>query len=57
MSQATAWSLREVWTRKPIYPGHTLPTAFAPVVVGVVLARHDGVFAAGPAVWRSSPAG
>jgi 1,4-dihydroxy-2-naphthoate octaprenyltransferase len=49
MSQASAWSLREVWTRKLIYPGHTFPTAFAPVVVAVALAKHDGIFAAGPA--------
>jgi 1,4-dihydroxy-2-naphthoate polyprenyltransferase len=50
MAQATAWSLREIWTRKLIYPGHTFPTAFAPVIVGVALARHNGVFAAGPAL-------
>lgn len=33
-----------------LYPGHTLPTAAAPVLVGVGLALHDGVFAAGPAL-------
>ena len=45
MSQAFAWTRREVWTRKLLYPGHTLPTAIAPVVVAAGLARHDGVFA------------
>jgi 1,4-dihydroxy-2-naphthoate octaprenyltransferase len=49
MSQASAWSLREVWTRKLIYPGHSLPTAIASVLVAMGLAHHDGVFAAGPA--------
>jgi 1,4-dihydroxy-2-naphthoate octaprenyltransferase len=48
MSQAFAWTRREVWTRKLLYPGHTLPTAIAPVVVAIGLARHDGVFAALP---------
>jgi 1,4-dihydroxy-2-naphthoate octaprenyltransferase len=42
--------VRAVWTRKLIYPGHTLPTALGPVVVAVGLAWHDGVFAAGPAL-------
>jgi 1,4-dihydroxy-2-naphthoate polyprenyltransferase len=50
MSQASAWSLREVWTRKLLYPGHTLPTAIAPVLVAMGLARHDGLLAAGPAL-------
>jgi 1,4-dihydroxy-2-naphthoate octaprenyltransferase len=49
MSQASAWSLREVWTRKLIYPGHSLPTAIASVLVAMGLAHHDDVFAAGPA--------
>lgn len=31
-----------------LYPGHTLPTAAAPVLVGVGLAAHDGVFALWP---------
>ena len=48
MSQAFAWTRREVWTRKLIYPGHTLPTAIAPVIVAIGLAHHDGVFAAVP---------
>jgi len=42
-------SLREIWTRKLIYPGHTLPTAIAPVIVGIGLAVRDGVFAPLPA--------
>jgi 1,4-dihydroxy-2-naphthoate octaprenyltransferase len=49
MSQASDWSLREVWTRKLLYPGHTFPTATAPVLVAIGLAHHDGVFAALPA--------
>ena len=50
MEQASAWSRREVWTRKLLYPGHTFPTAIAPVAVGIGLAHHDGVLAAGPAL-------
>jgi 1,4-dihydroxy-2-naphthoate octaprenyltransferase len=50
MAQAAVWSLREVWTRKLLYPGHTLPTALAPVVVAIGLAYHDGVFALWPAL-------
>jgi 1,4-dihydroxy-2-naphthoate polyprenyltransferase len=42
-------SLREVWTRKLIYPGHTFPTAAAPVIVALGLAYHDGVLAPLPA--------
>jgi 1,4-dihydroxy-2-naphthoate polyprenyltransferase len=48
MSQASVWSRREVWTRKLLYPGHTLPTAAAPVIVAIGLAHHDRVFAALP---------
>jgi 1,4-dihydroxy-2-naphthoate octaprenyltransferase len=44
------WSRREVWTRKLIYPGHTFPTAVAPVIVAIGLASHDGVFAPLPAL-------
>ncbi len=50
MSQASVWSRREVWTRKLLYPGHTFPTAAAPVIVAIGLAHHDRVFAALPAV-------
>lgn len=32
-----------------LYPGHTLPTALAPVLVAAGLAVHDRVFAAWPA--------
>jgi 1,4-dihydroxy-2-naphthoate octaprenyltransferase len=45
MAQAFAWTRREVWTRKLLYPGHTFPTAIAPIVVAIGLAIHDGVFA------------
>lgn len=41
---------RQLWTRLLLYPGHTLPTAAAPVLVGTGLAWRDGVFAAGPAL-------
>ncbi len=50
MNRAPTVSRREIWTRKLIYPGHTFPTAFAPVIVAVGLAYHDRVFAAGPAL-------
>ncbi|HSM19020.1 MAG TPA: UbiA family prenyltransferase [Hyphomicrobiales bacterium] len=50
MDQAREWTGREVWTRKLLYPAHTLPTAAAPVVVAVGLAIHDGVFAPVPAL-------
>lgn len=43
-------SARALWTRLLLYPGHTLPTAAAPVLVGIGLAAHDGVLAWGPAV-------
>jgi 1,4-dihydroxy-2-naphthoate octaprenyltransferase len=48
MSQALVWTRREVWTRKLIYPGHTLPTAVAPILVAIGLAMHDRVFSAVP---------
>ena len=50
MAQASVWTRREVWTRKLLYPGHTLPTAISPVMVGMALAYHDRVFAALPAL-------
>jgi 1,4-dihydroxy-2-naphthoate octaprenyltransferase len=43
-------SRREIWTRKLLYPGHTLPTAAAPVIVAIGLAIHDRVFAFVPAL-------
>ncbi len=48
MGQASVWSRRELWTRKLLYPGHTFPTAAAPVIVAIGLAHHDRVFAALP---------
>lgn len=50
MTDMPIWSRREVWTRKLLYPGHTFPTAFAPVIVAIGLAYHDRVFAPGPAL-------
>ena len=43
-------SKRDIWTRKLLYPGHTLPTAAAPVIVAAGLALHYGVFAPLPAI-------
>lgn len=43
-------SRRQIWTHWLVYPGHTLPTALAPVAVGVGLAIHDDVFAPLPAL-------
>jgi 1,4-dihydroxy-2-naphthoate octaprenyltransferase len=40
---------RELWLRLLLYPTHTLPTAAAPVLVGMALAWRDGVFAFWPA--------
>jgi len=45
MLMATELSAREIWTRLLLYPSHTLPTAAAPVLVGIGLAVRDGVFA------------
>jgi 1,4-dihydroxy-2-naphthoate octaprenyltransferase len=50
MDEALIWSRREIWTRKLLYPGHTFPTAAAPVIVAIGLAYHDGVFAPFPAL-------
>ena len=41
-------SRRDLWVHLMLYPGHTLPTAAAPILVGTGLAIHDGVFAPGP---------
>lgn len=43
-------SRRDIWVRLLLYPGHTLPTAAAPVIVAVGLAVHDRVFAPLPAL-------
>ena len=48
MAQAQAWTRGEVWRRKLLYPGHTLPTAAAPVAVACGLAVRDHVFSAAP---------
>jgi len=48
MAQAFAWTRREVLTRKLLYPGHTFPTAAAPIIVAIGLAWHDRVFAVLP---------
>ena len=50
-STSPTLSRRALWTRLLLYPGHTLPTAAAPVLVGVGLAWRDGVFAPWPALW------
>jgi 1,4-dihydroxy-2-naphthoate octaprenyltransferase len=42
-------SRREIWVRLLLYPGHTLPTAAAPLLIAVGLALRDHVFAALPA--------
>lgn len=43
-------SHRRIWVELLLYPGHTLPTAAAPVLVAVGLAIHEGVFAWLPAL-------
>ena len=48
MDRSLEWSRNELWVRKLLYPGHTLPTAAAPAVVAAGLALHDHVFAATP---------
>jgi 1,4-dihydroxy-2-naphthoate octaprenyltransferase len=50
MTQAQAWTRGEVWMRKLLYPGHTLPTVAAPVMVACGLAVHERAFAPGPAL-------
>jgi 1,4-dihydroxy-2-naphthoate octaprenyltransferase len=48
MDRSLEWSRGELWVRKLLYPGHTLPTAAAPAIVAAGLAFHDHVFAATP---------
>jgi 1,4-dihydroxy-2-naphthoate octaprenyltransferase len=43
-------STRAIWIDLLLYPTHSLPTALAPVLVGVGLALHDRVFAPIPAL-------
>lgn len=38
-------SAREIWIRLLLYPSHTLPTAAAPVLVGIGLAVRDHIYA------------
>jgi len=42
-------SRRDLWIHWLVYPGHSLPTAAAPVLVAMALATRDHVFAALPA--------
>jgi 1,4-dihydroxy-2-naphthoate octaprenyltransferase len=41
---AVSLPTRKLWMQLLLYPGHTLPTAAAPVLVGAGLAVRDGVF-------------
>jgi len=41
---------RTIWVDLLLYPTHSLPTAAAPVLVGVGLAIHEGVFSWAPAL-------
>jgi 1,4-dihydroxy-2-naphthoate octaprenyltransferase len=41
---------RSIWVDLLLYPTHSIPTAAAPVLVGLGLAAHDGVLAPGPAL-------
>lgn len=41
---------RGIWVQLLLYPGHTLPTAAAPLAVAIGLAAHDRVLAFGPAL-------
>jgi 1,4-dihydroxy-2-naphthoate polyprenyltransferase len=50
MEPSPAWTRGEVWRRKLLYPGHTLPTAAAPVLVACGLAARDHAFSAAPAL-------
>jgi len=43
-------SARTIWIDLLLYPTHSLPTAAAPVLVGLGLAAHDGVLAPLPAL-------
>lgn len=45
MVNPAALNAREIWIRLLLYPSHTLPTAAAPVLVGVGLAVRDHIFA------------
>jgi 1,4-dihydroxy-2-naphthoate polyprenyltransferase len=43
-------SRRDIWIHWLIYPGHSLPTAAAPVLVAMALAFRDHIFALAPAL-------
>jgi 1,4-dihydroxy-2-naphthoate octaprenyltransferase len=45
MAAPAALTAREIWIRLLLYPSHTLPTAAAPVLVGIGLAFRDHIFA------------
>ncbi|MDD5176157.1 MAG: UbiA family prenyltransferase [Sterolibacterium sp.] len=45
MTGPSELSAREIWIRLLLYPSHTLPTAAAPVLVGIGLALRDDIFA------------
>jgi len=47
---APAPTVHGIWVDLLLYPTHSLPTAAAPVLVGLGLAYHDGVFAPLPAL-------
>jgi 1,4-dihydroxy-2-naphthoate octaprenyltransferase len=48
--EARSTTARAIWVDLLLYPTHSLPTAVAPVLVGVGLAIHDGVLAPLPAL-------
>jgi 1,4-dihydroxy-2-naphthoate polyprenyltransferase len=50
MSVVQPPSRRDLWIHWLVYPGHSLPTATAPVLVAIALAIRDGVFAPLPAL-------
>jgi 1,4-dihydroxy-2-naphthoate polyprenyltransferase len=50
MNQPAPLSKYQIWLHWLVYPGHSLPTAAAPVLVAMGLAVHDHVFAPGPAL-------
>jgi 1,4-dihydroxy-2-naphthoate octaprenyltransferase len=50
MTEPSLMPRRDIWIHLLLYPGHTLPTAAAPAIVGVGLAIHDHVFAPLPAL-------
>ncbi|HXW43044.1 MAG TPA: UbiA family prenyltransferase [Xanthobacteraceae bacterium] len=50
MPDAITPSRRDLWIHWLVYPGHSLPTAAAPVLVAMGLAIHDHVFALTPAL-------